>query len=347
MEKNLVKKLENYIRPRLKKIIDLGDTDRQINVLSNIIKTVTGEEEGTEEFFEYYDYSMNKILYPDADMDMLNEAVEITLQNPDEYIDLGNDANPDTLNEAEGTKKRSIGGKIVDKGMSMATSRLGDNRFKRRNRLRKDTNAAKKAGKKLDKAKIKGKSEEKIAKLQSNAKSKNMRKTAATIAVKSDENKKAKKTNESEMNEGFSVYRNQKGVSGVETNMITGVSRWKKKKPAAKKTNESETPLLEKCLNESFQWKENYGDDKVTKLNDMVTNDDSLYNEPSFDELFERINGYVAQTLNIDSMSDECMGITHEIIEEYELFDVEENIDSNFDASYLDELGDLSWVEQE
>lgn len=176
MEKNLVKKIENYIKPRIKKILSLGDSDRQVNVLSNIIKTVTGEEEGTKEFFEYYDYSMNKILYPDADMDVLNEAVEITLQDSDEYIDL-------------------FEGKKIDKLKRVTTGTL--TKGGRRDKASTTKKKAEKANNKLEKAKSNGASEKKINKLDANKKKANMRSKSAAINSAADKIK-PKNTNESE-----------------------------------------------------------------------------------------------------------------------------------------------------
>lgn len=42
-------------------ILSFKDDDKRDNMLSSIIKRITGEEEGTKEFFEYYDYSLNKV----------------------------------------------------------------------------------------------------------------------------------------------------------------------------------------------------------------------------------------------------------------------------------------------
>lgn len=277
MEKNLVKKLENFLKPRIKNILSFKDDDKRDNMLSSIIKRITGEEEGTKEFFKYYDYSLNKVLYPDAQLDALNEAVEITLEEPEEEFDLN-----------EGKKLDKVSHALT--GTSTKSGRRAEVGYRKKD--------AEKANKKLEKAKTKGKSEKKIAKLQAKKKKAGMRATAASINSAAD-------------------------------------------KVKSKKTNESENPLLEKCLNESLNWKENYGEDNVILLNDLVTNDNSLYNEPTFDQVFDRINEYVSETLNIDSMSDECMGITHELIEEYG-FDAD-----SAESDILSELGDLSWVDEE
>lgn len=277
MEKNLVKKLENFLKPRIKNILSFKDDDKRDNMLSSIIKRITGEEEGTKEFFEYYDYSLNKVLYPDAQLDALNEAVEITLEEPEEEFDLN-----------EGKKLDKVSHALT--GTSTKSGRRAEAGYRKKD--------AEKANKKLEKAKTKGKSEKKIAKLQAKKKKAGMRATAASINSAAD-------------------------------------------KVKSKKTNESENPLLEKCLNESLNWKENYGEDNVILLNDLVTNDNSLYNEPTFDQVFDRINEYVSETLNIDSMSDECMGITHELIEEYG-FDAD-----SAESDILSELCDLSWVDEE